>query len=59
MPHSRDLCDRFWNLPSKAGEETRREADRDDSDGQAPWPHNYLFMPEELAAQLRESGVRG
>ena len=25
MPDSEDICERFWNLPSKPGEETRRE----------------------------------
>jgi hypothetical protein len=25
VPDSEDICERFWNLPSKPGEETRRE----------------------------------
>ena len=25
MPDSEDICERFWNLPSKPGEEARRE----------------------------------
>ena len=25
MPDSEDICERFWNLPSKPGQETRRE----------------------------------
>ena len=25
VPDSEDICERFWNLPSKPGEEARRE----------------------------------
>jgi SAM-dependent methyltransferase len=33
------------------------ETERRYQEGHAPWPHNYLFLPAELEALLRQSGV--
>jgi SAM-dependent methyltransferase len=32
--------------------------EREYAAGRAPWPHNYLFMPDELEKLLLEAGVR-
>jgi len=33
--------------------------EREYAAGRAPWPHNYLFMPDELREILGRTGVRG
>ena len=36
----------------------RERIEREYAAGRAPWPHNYLFMPDELREILATTGVR-
>jgi hypothetical protein len=50
--------DRVWRALTSGILGDRERIEREYAAGRAPWPHNYLFMPDELREVLVRSGVR-
>jgi hypothetical protein len=49
--------DSVWRALSAGILGDREHTERQYAAGRAPWPHNYLFMPDELRAILARAGV--
>jgi SAM-dependent methyltransferase len=50
--------DRVWRALTSGILGDRERIEREYAAGRAPWPHNYLFMPDELRTILGRNGVR-
>jgi SAM-dependent methyltransferase len=50
--------DSVWHALTSGILGDRGRVDREYTAGRAPWPHNYLFMPDELREILVRTGVR-
>ena len=50
--------DRVWRALASGILSDRERIEREYAAGRAPWPHNYLFMPDELREILLRNGVR-
>lgn len=50
--------DRVWRALTSGILGDRDRIEREYAAGRAPWPYNYLFMPDELREVLVRSGVR-
>jgi SAM-dependent methyltransferase len=49
--------DSVWRVLTSGILGDRERVDREYAAGRAPWPHNYLFMPDELREILVKTGV--
>ena len=49
--------DSVWRALTSGILGDREQVDREYAAGRAPWPHNYLFMPDELREILVRNGV--
>jgi SAM-dependent methyltransferase len=50
--------DSVWRALTSGILGDRERVEREYAAGRAPWPHNYLFMPDELREILATAGVR-